>query len=72
MIYNHELERIQHYINTHGEDYAMDWIKTTYKVYRSCLMRSRKRGFLKPSHASLPEYRRGFIESCVTFRAYMS
>ena len=34
-------------------------------------MQSRKRGDTKPHHASLPEYRREFIESCVVFRSFL-
>jgi hypothetical protein len=34
-------------------------------------LHSRKRGFNPPHHASLPEYRQGFIESYLAFKAYI-
>ena len=39
--------------------------------YRQAVLTSRKRGFTKPGFASLPEYRRGFIESYLAFRRYI-
>ena len=39
--------------------------------YRQAVLTSRKRGFTKPSFASLPEYRRGFIESYLAFKRYI-
>lgn len=60
------------YIETHSGKEELDrFVRATYPVYRCSLMQSRKRGHQKPHHASLPEYRRSFIESCVEFRKYM-
>ena len=39
--------------------------------YRQVVLTSRKRGFTKPSFASFPEYRRGFIESYLAFKRYI-
>jgi hypothetical protein len=41
------------------------------QIYRTCVLRSRKRGFDRPHHASLPEYRRVFIESYLAFKNYV-
>lgn len=60
-----------------SQEDKLDFALRTYRIYRLCLMQSRKRGFTgngsdsstqKPHHATLPEYRRGFIESCIVFR----
>ena len=40
-------------------------------MYRKCVLKSLKRGYWKPHHASIPFYRRGFIESYLAFKAYI-
>lgn len=55
---------------------ALEFAKRTYKTYRKCLLLKRRvldaRGMRDkdPHHATFPQYRRGFIESCVAFRRY--
>ena len=76
MIHQHELDRIEFLTQRDGIDSAMVFVNATYKTYRKALMQSRKRGYGKPGkpaphHATLPEYRRSFIESCVTFRHFI-
>ena len=66
-----EEDRIKFMLERDGAEAAMDFIKRTYATYRKALMQSRKRGYTKPHHASLPEYRCSFIESCVVFRKYI-
>ena len=68
---NSEQQRIAFIEDRDGSQAAMNFVKTTYDTYRRSLTQSRKRGHQKPHHASLPEYRPGFIRSCVEFRAYM-
>lgn len=66
-----EEQRLKFVEERDGVDGAIDFAKQTLKVYRMALRRSRKRGFNPPHHATLPEYRLGFIESCLDFRAYL-
>lgn len=49
---------------------ATDFAKQIVSQYRKAVLTSRKRGYAKPSHASLPEYRRGFIESYLVAKRY--
>lgn len=53
-----------------GMDASREFVKRTYAKYRECLRLDGKRG-RKFHHASLPQYRRGFVESCLTFREYL-
>ena len=54
-----------------GKEAAIDFASRTLKVYRTSVLRSRKRGFKSPHHASSPGYRRGFILSYLSFRRYL-
>ena len=49
---------------------AVAFARQTMMIYRTSVLRSRKRGIDKPHFASLPEYRRGFIESYLAFKDY--
>lgn len=51
---------------------AVDFARRSMQQYRTAVLNSRKRGSVKPSHASLPEYRRGFIESYLAFKRYIA
>lgn len=62
------LEMIEHKSGVHA---AVEFAQRTMGLYRTCVLRSRKRGFDKPHHASIPEYRRGFIESYLAFKHYI-
>ena len=55
-----------------GIDGAVDFAQRTIIQYRIAVLNSRKRGSVNPSHASLPQYRRGFIESYLAFKRYIS
>lgn len=66
---SHRLEFIE---GRDGKDAALAFARRTLAIYRKCVLRSRKRCFDKPHHASLPEYRRGFIESYCAFKSYLS
>lgn len=68
---NSELDRIKFIENRDGIAAALEFCVITRKVYRQCVLRSRKRGFIMPHHASFPEYRRGFIESYLAFKCYI-
>lgn len=54
-----------------GVEGAVEFARQGIKIYRTCVLRSMKRGFAKPHHASLPEYRRGFIESYLAWKHYI-
>jgi len=60
---NSEKERLETVFMMYGIDETIRFAKQTLLTYRKAVLQSRKRGFSKPHHASLPEYRRGFIES---------
>ena len=49
---------------------AIIFAKQIISQYRSAVLTSRKRGYDRPSHASLPQYRRGFIESYLVAKKY--
>lgn len=65
---NSEYQRLQTIQAAQGISAMLAFAQRTYRVYRLCLMQSRKRGWTKPHHASLPEYRSSFIQSCGVFR----
>lgn len=54
-----------------GKDGALEFAKRTIHIYRKAVLTSRKKGFGKPNHASLPEYRRSFIESYKFLKGYV-
>ncbi len=65
-----EHDRYNFMVNRDGEAAALEFAKTTYKSYRKAVLRNSKRTLpacaVGPRHfASLPEYRRSFIESYV-------
>ena len=43
----------------------------TMRVYRTSVLHSRKHGFEKNHHATLPEYKRGFIQSYLVCKRYV-
>jgi hypothetical protein len=67
-----EEHRLAFLENRDGKDAAKEFAKRTMRMYRSAVLASRKRGFDKPHHASLPEYRRGFIESYCALKRYVA
>ena len=60
---NSEQQRFDFMVERDGMEEALGFAERTMKIYRSAVLQSRKTGHTKPHHASLPEYRRGFIES---------
>ena len=54
-----------------------DFARRTYSKYRECLLLKRRvldaRGMhdKKVHHATVADYRRGFVESCLVFRRYL-
>lgn len=55
-----------------GKAAALEFAERMIIIYRKSVLQSRKRGFAKPHHASIPEYRRSFIESYLSFKQYIS
>ena len=49
---------------------AADFARRTLGIYRECLRQDGKKS-RKFHHASLPQYRRSFILSCLEFRKYL-
>jgi hypothetical protein len=72
-----EWDRIAFIRDRDGEAEAVDFARRTYKIYRQKLLEKRhvlnRRGMhdRKVHHATLPQYRRAFIESCLIFRWYI-
>jgi len=66
-----EEQRLKFMKERDGVEGAVAFARQTLKAYRMSLRRSRKRGFDPIHHATLPEFRRGFVESCLAFRAYL-
>lgn len=66
-----EQERLSFIEQRDGKDAAIQFAIQTYRIYRLALNQSRRRGHNKPHHASIPEYRRGFVMSCLSFREYI-
>ena len=69
---NAEQSRLQFYIDRDGMSGAIEFAKQTMKIYRKAVLTSRKRGYQKPSFASLPEYRKSFIESYLSFKSFLN
>lgn len=69
--YGIEHDRLTFIIERDGIDGAIKFAKQTYNVYRTSLKQSRKRGHKKPHHATIPEYRLGFVLSCLAFRKFL-
>lgn len=55
-----------------GKEAAIEFAKQTAAIYKRAVLMSKKRGFVKPHFASLPEYRRSFIESYCILKAYLA
>jgi len=70
-MYGVETQRLSFVIERDGMEGAVIFAKQTYHAYRAALKLSRKRGCQKPHHATLPEYREGFVMSCLAFRKFI-
>ena len=69
--YYPETARLSHIEHTQGIVAAKEFASRTIKIYRTCVLQSRKRGHLKPHFASFPEYRSKFIKSYLAFKRYI-
>jgi hypothetical protein len=67
-----EYDRIKSIEDRDGVIAALEFAKTCLKIYRSCVLHSRRRGFNKPHHGSTAAYRRGFINSYLSFKRYIA
>lgn len=61
-------ERFNTVTRNHCSYTALDYAEQTMRVYRKAVLTSRKRGFEKPHHASLPKYRFLFIQDYLGFK----
>ena len=71
-----EWNRLLFIHNRDGAEEAIYFARQTIRQYRKCVLRSRKRGFGfgtngKLHHASLPEYRRGYIGSYIICKKFI-
>lgn len=67
-----EYNRIKVIENRDGALAALEYAKTCIKIYRACVLHSRKRGYIKPHFGSTPLYRRKFIISYLSFKRYIA
>lgn len=66
-----ELARINGVLNREGEQAALDFARRTMQTYRKAVLASRKSRCKKSHHASLPEFREGYIRSYLVLRRYV-
>ena len=66
-----EIDRLAFMEMKHGKNEALAFAERAMRQYRKAVTRSRKRGYKNPHYASLPEYRRRFIESYCAFKRYL-
>ncbi|MHB0929106.1 MAG: hypothetical protein ACYC3W_09295 [Candidatus Nanopelagicales bacterium] len=69
---NSEEQRIAFLLERDGLAETLSFCRQTLKNYRTCVLQSQKRKAPKRHHASLPEYRRGFIESYVVLKRFLA
>lgn len=69
---NIETNRLNFVVNRDGLSNAVLFAKQSIQMYRTSVLLSRKRGYTNPHHASLPHYRRGFIESYCAFKRFVA
>ena len=67
-----EKQRLDFIIERDGLVEAVAFAKRTMVVYRQSVLKSQKRGFEKPHHASFREFRRKFIQSYCDFKRFIS
>ncbi len=67
-----EKQRLDFIIDRDGLAEAITFAKRTMVVYRQSVLKSQKRGFEKPHHASFREFRRKFIQSYCDFKRFIS
>lgn len=65
-----EKNRLSFIENRDGKEAAKEFAQRTLDKYRECLRMDGRNG-RKFHHASLPQFRRGFVESCLEFRRYL-
>ena len=75
-----ETDRLAFVEQRDGIQGAVAFARQGVRIYRSCVLQSARRGYgvkgsayadKTPHHASFREYRRGFIESYIAFKAYV-
>ncbi len=64
-VLDNEQQRFHFLVNRDGMEAALVFAEQTMKSYRRAVLSSHKRGYIKPHHGSLKEYRRSFICSYV-------
>ena len=67
-----ETQRLAFIEGRDGKTAARAFARQTMSAYRKAVLSSRKRGHTNPHHASLPEYREGFIRSYLAFKRYLA
>lgn len=67
-----EEQRYNFMLERDGEELALAFAVQVCKGYRSAVLQGRKRGYSNPHHGSIPEYRRGFIESHLFYKRILA
>lgn len=66
-----ESARLNFIAERDGFDAAIAFAQATLPAYRKAVLCSTKRGERKPHHASAPTFRRGFIQSYLSFKTFL-
>ena len=67
-----EVDRLSFLESRDGLLATIDFAHRTIKLYRKAVLTSRKRGFSKPHFASIPEYRKKYIQSYLILKNYIT
>jgi hypothetical protein len=68
---NIETERLTFIEMRDGKAAAMVWATEKMKSYKNALLQTRRWGHARPHHATLPQFRKSFIESYLAFKKYI-
>lgn len=72
MIYsNSEVLRIQNMIDRVGREETLVFAHRTYKLYRTCIFKTKNKYNDKFSHLSLPEFKNKAILSCLQLKHFI-
>lgn len=70
-----EQQRLSFLLERDGLKLTYEFARQTMRLYSTCVLRSRKRGFNtmenNPHHASLPKYHASFIQSYCDFKIFL-
>ena len=71
MSYTSEKQRLTFMVNRDGIDGAKEFARRLMTAYRQGVLKSRRAGYEKPSHLSIPEYRRSAMHSYLAAKHFV-